>query len=130
MSRVLGDAARIHESDWVQHGAAVLIEHNTVADCPAYDLQTDPLGFHGGRVGTKVGPLNCRVVHEIHLDEAHTPVAQGGVGLPQVFLDTRVSRIQHEKRVLFLSDMPNMNERTGGIVYKPFLVSLIDPCSL
>ena len=82
------------------------------------------------RVGAVIGSFDCRVVHEIHLEEAQAPVVQRAVRLFQVGLRAGVGGIEHIQRVLLVGDVADVDELTGGVVQQPVLVILKHPCAL
>ena len=98
--RVGGDAAGVHDSDRIEHGAAVFVEDHIVSDGIANQLQADPLGFEGSCIRTVVIAFDRRRIHEVHLDETDPPLPdQRPIRLAQIFLRPRMRRIQRIERV-------------------------------
>src|SRR5882672_5679683 len=73
MSCILRNSALIHESDWAQHGATVLVEQNVLAHGLADDFQADSLCFQRGCMRAMVVTLDRGAVHEIELEVSGAP---------------------------------------------------------
>src|SRR3984957_6249085 len=127
MSRILRDAAGIHDPDGVQHGAAVLVEHDALADGVAYLFQAYTLRLKSAIIEDIVRTFDGRVVHEIHFDEAQSPVAKRRISLLQIVLGAGIGGIQNVEWILLADHVPDVNELAGGVMEQPLLMVLKHP---
>ena len=92
-------------------------------------LEPDALGLQRRRVGPVMEALDRAVIHEIHFDQPHAPIAsQDSVGLAQILLRAGVGGVERKDRVRRTPPHePNLDGFALRIVHQPILVVLVDP---